>query len=836
MADSTKRDPTGSEGSAISKSDPQITRQNHYVPIWYQKGFIVAPSKSLQLLDLDPPRIDLPNGHSKQLQNVRLNRVPANCFVAEDLYTTRFGNVINDEVERYLFGTIDRLGAIAVRAFASGDMAGIHESFQQFFSYLDAQKVRTPKGLDWIKSKYPLLTQLDLMIEMQALRQMHCTMWVESVREIVSAEESNIKFIVTDHPVTIYNPAYPPGSSECIYPEDPSTELKGSQTVFPLDANHCLILTNFEYAKEPGNVDVRSPRTHARYGGYPTLTRTDAFIRTRKLTNQEVTGINRILKARARKYVAASDKAWLEPDKVSVEPWEHLGKILLPPSNELWHFGGEIYVGYKDGSTHYQDPFGRTTNSHKYLSKKRRPGPPDRNAPCGCGSGQRYRTCCEKIPLVERPSWEVYGIRERNLMFCRAVQDILGFDSGKNWEDIRRELSDDKVKRIHETYESLWPRDTDLVALLPRPAAGTFRGLYLGIVDPRTINLNVTGWLSYFDQIVIPNPFINAGNVKPNYSPTHKPAQYKNQTIKNVYLLMMLEPYIDAGLVHLLPDPADFGGLMHLVMDMAEERVGKVEIDDKDMERFRYLQKDELKRATLGMPSDALRGLIQRTSPEMSTEELEQIMLYMKEQNKLDPLALLQELPPGEEGAQLQTIKGFNLEVSLFLAKLMGATIYTDTRVHWQHLHAHTSARHGTTPPEWIPLVEKVRSAHFMLSGNPVTDFEHRLTGHFGGMRATWRKIAASIGAKSGKPVPKRIIKELVKEFDTAEHRMCREWKAIASTDASYPPVQGRVELSIPEQGFERATVQRLLLTYGRTKRVVKTSMAMFIELAAAGQ
>lgn len=815
-------------------SAPQITRQNHYVPIWYQKGFIVDPSKSLQLLDLDPPRITLPDGRSKLLRSVHLNRAPSTCFVEEDLYTTRFGSVINDEVERYLFGAIDRLGATAVRAFASGDVVGIHESFQHFFSYLDAQKVRTPKGLDWIKSKYQQLTQLELMIEMQALRQMHCTMWVESVREIVSAENSDIKFIFTDNPVTIYNPAYPPGSSACSYPDDPPIELKGSQTVFALDANHCLILTNLEYAKEPGNVDVKSPRTYARYGGHPTITRTDTFIRTRKLTSQEVAGINRVLKAAARRYVAASDKAWLEQDKLSSEPWERLGKILLPPSDGLWHFGGEIYVGYKDGSTHYQDQFGRTSGSHKYLAKKRRPGPPDRNGPCGCGSGQKFRNCCEKVPLDERPSWDVYSIRERNLMFCRAVQGILGFDSDKSWEDVRRELSDDQVKRIHETYESLWPRDTDLVSLLPRSTAGAFRGLYLGIVDPRTIAVNVTGWLSYFDQVVIPNPFINAGNVKPDYSPTHKPSQYKVQTIKNVLLLMMLEPYIAAGLVHLLPDPTDFGGLMHIVIDMAKERVGEIDIDDKDMERFRLLQEDEIKRVTLGMPLDALRGLIERTSPGMSPEEIEQVMTYMKEQHKLDPLALLQDLPPGEEGAQLQTVKGFNLEVSLFLAKLMGAMIYTDTRVHWQHLHAHTSARQGKTPPAWIPLVEMVKSAHFMLSGNPNADYERRMTGHFVGMRNSWREIMALIHTKSGKPVPKKVIKELLKEFDTAESRMRREWRAIASTGASFPPFQGRVELSIPEHGFERSTVHRLLLTHGRARKVAPTPMAMFIEVEAA--
>lgn len=755
--------------------------------------------------------------------------------MAEDLYTTRFGSVINDEVERYLFGAIDNLGAPAVRAFASGDVVGIHKSFQHFFSYLDAQKVRTPKGLDWIKSKYPELTQLGLMIEMQALRQMHCTMWVESVREIVSAEDSDIKFIVTDHPVTIYNPAYPPGSSACSYPDDPTIELKGSQTVFALDANHCLILTHLEYAQNPGNVDVKSPRTHARYDGQ-TITRTDAFIRTRKLTSQEVSGINHVLKARARRYVAASDKAWLEPEKLSLEPWGHVGRVLLPPSNELWHFGGEIFVGYQDGSTHYQDQFGRTSGSHEYLAKKRRPGPPDRNGSCGCGSGQTYRNCCEKVPLDGRPSWDVYSIRERNLMFCRAVQDILGLDAGKSWEDVRRELTDEQVKRIHEAFAGLWPRDTDLVALLPRPTARAFRGLYLGFVDPRTIAVNVTSWLTYFDQVVIPNPFINAGNVKPDYSPTHKPRQYKVQTIKHVLLLMMLEPFVHAGLVQLLPDPTDFGGLMHVVMDMAQERVGEMEIDEKDMKRFELLQKDELKRTTQGLPLDALRGLIERASPELSPEEIERVMSYMKEQHKLDPLALLQELPPGEEGAQLLTVKGFNLEVSLFLAKLMGATIYTDTRVHWQHLHAHTSARRGKTPPAWIPLVEKVKSAHFMLGGNPVADFKRRMTGSFKGMRTTWREMAASIGAQSGKPVRKKVVKELLRNFDTAESRMRREWKTINSTDASFPPFRGRVELSIPERGFERTTVQRLLLTHGRAKKVAPTPMAMFIEWEAADQ
>ncbi|MGF6547160.1 hypothetical protein [Paraburkholderia youngii] len=122
---------------------------------------------------------------------------------------------MNDEVEKYLFGSIDERGAKAVRAFAVGDRSAMHHSFQDFFEYLDAQKLRTPKALDWIKSRYSALDQLQLMREMQGLRLMHCTMWTEGVREIVSAEDSDVKFMVTDHPVAVYNAALPPESPEC---------------------------------------------------------------------------------------------------------------------------------------------------------------------------------------------------------------------------------------------------------------------------------------------------------------------------------------------------------------------------------------------------------------------------------------------------------------------------------------------------------------------------------------------------------------------------------------------------------------------------------------------
>src|SRR5436190_988716 len=85
------------------------------------------------------------------------------------------------------------------KGVAGVDPRAVHDSFQNFFAYIDAQKIRTPKGLDWIRARYGQIDQVNLMLEMQALRQMHCTMWLEAVREVVSAEDSDVKFIVSDH-------------------------------------------------------------------------------------------------------------------------------------------------------------------------------------------------------------------------------------------------------------------------------------------------------------------------------------------------------------------------------------------------------------------------------------------------------------------------------------------------------------------------------------------------------------------------------------------------------------------------------------------------------------
>jgi hypothetical protein len=234
------------------------TPNNHYVPQWYQEGFFEIGRNTLAYLDMKPPQTVLDGGRVIT-ERALFDAPTSRAFQQRDLYSTFFGTSVNDEIERHLFGDIDARGSKAVRAFAEADVGGWHRHFQTLFEYIDIQKIRTPKGLDWLKAQYPMLTQNELMFEMQGIRMMHCTIWTEGVRDIVSAEDADVKFIVSDHPITIYNHAAPPEAQACVYPNDPTIALKASQTIFPLTRNFCLILTNLEYARDPSTnpLDIR---------------------------------------------------------------------------------------------------------------------------------------------------------------------------------------------------------------------------------------------------------------------------------------------------------------------------------------------------------------------------------------------------------------------------------------------------------------------------------------------------------------------------------------------------------------------------------------------------
>lgn len=749
-----------------------------------------------QLCHLTRQSFNLPDGTQKSYLS-RKWYTTSQKFYKEHLYSTFFGPEVNDEIERMLLGPIDDNGAKAIRAFLTDDQHQWHHSFEDLFTYLDAQKLRTPKGLDWIKSKYPELTQMQLMIEMQSLRTMHCTLWAEGVRELVSAEHSDVKFIVSDHPVTIYNYACPPHSELCNYPDDPDIGLKGSQTIFPMDKNRCLILTNLEYAQGAHNTNALEQRTNANRMRR-SMVNTIEFINHRKLTADEVTKINHIIKNRANTSIAAGRKEWLHPEDDINCDWADLRHVLLPPSDELYRFGGRVYAQFRDGTVHYQDAFGRTTPPNEFLNKHINEARLGRNDLCGCGSGKKYKSCCRSVPAVLRTTWNVASIRERNLAFCHCIRDVLGLDNGKTWLDVRRELSDDQIKRIYGFYSELWPRETDIYSLLPKPD-GKFRGLYTGPLDVRVIGISALPMASIFDEFLIETPVTNPNNVKPEFSPIESPKRYKYQALKDFMFMLNLEPFIGFGLVNLIPDPSEFDlPLMRAMLGMAAERGRKkYNMCEEELRFYSRMATEDLLNSTCMMPKDARAQLMIDTFG-LNEASAEQAITDFDSTAEASPLVLLQSVDPQNSGQFMQFRMGPNYEMALLIAQVTGSVLVTDSDVKWQELMSSQHRNQGIVNNSWGTALSRINA---LPIDEPFLETYKRSHGVFSTARKLLKKADQMVLKNNRDAVELAQLTDLISNFS---ERLEQPQKSLR--------IQ-RLKISSPDGGFYDANVQRLLVS-----------------------
>ncbi len=774
----------------------------------------------------------LDDGRKIAMNAYRLRPV-SKCFVEYDLYSTFFADKVSDQIESILFGAIDDRGARAVRAYITNNPEKWREHFQSFFEFIDAQKIRTPKGLSWISKHYDNLTQNELMVEMANIRNMHVTIWTEGVREIVSAKDSDIKFITSDHPVTTYNYALPPTSAECLFPEEPDIALKATQTIFPLDLNHCLILTNLEYAQErDGCVPLEKREYSQKHRS--SLVRTDQFINSRNLTRSEVSVINSIIKTRARKHIVAGEKEWLLPENEARGTWADFRTVVMPP-NEPLKYPGEIYIGYAGGRSDYQDAFGRRHPENKCLRKE----VPEKLKPrqsCGCGSGRQFRNCCRGKAEHERPSWKVLSIRERNLALCRGIRDILGFHEGKdrNWNDVRQSLSGEQVKKVYELYGFLWPVETEIMELLPKPDS-RLRAVYSGLIDPRVLPQNAISLSLYFDEIFIQSPFVNPNSVRPEFSPVENPNQYRREALKHFFLVLELEPFIRDGFINFIPDICNFDRhLQEQMLDMAKQRSKLLPINDGDLDLVQKLCRQDL---MYMLPRTVLKQEIQTNVSDIDEQGVEAALARIEELKAQDPFILLDESEDGTgDGQLLMSSFAPNFEISLFLAQVTGSVLLTDNKCKWKEMLYFQRNNFRHQGANWDNLLSEVQSIKLPVNAHAFRTLDLRMQGKFERMRLALKNLCRFIRSdpqhKNQAIAERNIIKQLrsgekiaLSENDAApiSHEFDRFYDKSRQNHCSF-------KFFAPRGGIQSTNSQRMLLSRGGSAHLDHVSIAILVE------
>lgn len=189
-----------------------------------------------------------------------------------------------------------------------------------------------------------------------------------------------------------------------------------------------------------------------------------------------------------------------------------------------------------------------------------------RNNPCPCQSGRKYKHCCEgKVDWTAISSKEDdsfirnYSLRGKNLAFLQSIFDILEVDPEKplSWLDVKRACTVEAVREIHKTIPILWPDKQDLERIL-REERRTVAGLYIGNYHIGQILQGLTRHTLYSDKILLIDPFVDPRRVRSQFSPVENPGMFRVNTLKSLFLWILLAPWIETGIVAFIKSPGDF--------------------------------------------------------------------------------------------------------------------------------------------------------------------------------------------------------------------------------------------------------------------------------------
>jgi len=408
-------------------------------------------------------------------------------------------------------------------------------------------------------------------------------------------------------------------------------------------------------------------------------------------------------------------------------------------------------------------------------------------------------------------------------MFYQAVNKILGLGNGKIWEDVRRELTSDQVAEIHKVFAALWPIDTNIVDLLPRSDSRVLRAVYVGMVDPRVIPVSVIAWLTYFDEIILPSPFMNARNIRPAYSPVESPAQHKQQTLMNVALLLQLTPFIAAGKVHLIPDPLDFSYFMRdSFWSIAKEKSIKLKIGEGDLGTARALGEDSFTRSLYSLPDEALRGKIRQVDPEISDEMLDGCVAHARKQQLEDHYALLQPLGSEGDGGSFQQMRSISFELAMFLAQLTGSTIYSEQALTARELNESRNPSTGGVIQDY----ECTTSFPIHLFG-PVDAWMTHIE-RFEEVRAKLRQVWQATLVQQDRRDAGAVISgmdEVLRVVETVGKPQ--------PTEGLLQSFETTVRISIPANGYGLNEVRRFLISFGRAGALEVVPVSFFFGRSA---
>jgi hypothetical protein len=421
------------------------------------------------------------------------------------------------------------------------------------------------------------------------------------------------------------------------------------------------------------------------------------------------------------------------------------------------------------------------------------------------------------------------------MALLEAMRGIFGLE--RPWKKVKEELTDAQIREFYRFIARLWPVNTDRHDIMPRPDS-SLRALYLGENEPELMLENVFRFCLYTDQIFLINPIPNPNVLAEEFNPIVNPGEWRLQTLRWVYHLMLLIPWIDAGLVVLLPDPGDFDRQLRAkTWDLAASRLRDWKPTAEDIEDSAIKQRTL--RTLMLAPRKYMEQKAREFLPGASDEEVRSLMDYIERERADDPL-----LPRGtldNKPAQMMAVNmGTNPEMAMYICQATGAFPYTNVRFRWKEILG-VSPNMDPTAAVWSPLTNAFQQLKFKFLDRVDSNFawSMRTDGRLEGFRSYLRKLWDAVGGDPDLSKSESLARDFRDELTQAFRQAQAEWDAIdrdlikwAAPTVGGAIVTGALSLALPAVGFAVAGIGEIIQAEMRRREFRRrVPMSVFIDL-----
>jgi AraC-like DNA-binding protein len=347
-----------------------------------------------------------------------------------------------------------------------------------------------------------------------------------------------------------------------------------------------------------------------------------------------------------------------------------------------------------------------------------------RNDMCPCGSGVKYKRCCEgKIRWEEifrsgADSRKHLSTRGRNIYFINRVSEILQLEANRIGclEDYKASFTADAVRQIHEAVMEAWPPELDIVTALERNAAEV-SGLYIGDYDLEYISRGIVRHSIYANKILVVDPFVYPTSVRDEYNPIIEPEQYRAQTLKNINFWFSLSPWIDAGILEIIRTPADFDRKLNWEslkrqkekFERSPELTKALELSVEELTN-RHGTKHAFQQLLLAAPDSYLERMIKELGLEKDGYTAKDFLKHIQAERDRDP-DFLEPLGLGPESAQLHMFSsGTSYDIAQLTASITRSYLVTDLYVKWREIELDRES-HNVESRLWSPFAKALQES-----------------------------------------------------------------------------------------------------------------------------